>query len=119
MEIVLMYTFVVDLPVTVKISFAHHLGNLLVGKVFSEGCYHHILQLVRRDEPVAIPVKHPECLANLPLRIRVLRFLCHHRGELREVDRSISLHTKPKQLSQRLHHSDNKMVRLHYRYLVS
>merc|ERR1712124_104354 len=52
---------VVDLPVTIHISLADHLINLLIGELLAQ-VGHHVTKLGRADEAVAVTVKDLEGL---------------------------------------------------------
>ena len=82
-------TFVVDLPVAVNVGLPDHLVHLLVRQLLAQ-VGHHVPQLRRADEAVAVLVEHSERLPDLLLTVRVLHLPRHHRQELGEVDSAIA-----------------------------
>ncbi|KAK8957619.1 hypothetical protein KSP39_PZI001215 [Platanthera zijinensis] len=81
---------VVDLSITINISFADHLINLLICQLLSKVC-HDMAKLGSRDEPILILVKHPEGLLELLLRVCILHFAGHEVEEFWEVNCPIAI----------------------------
>ena len=84
------YTFVVDLTVTIDISLADHLVDLLVGELLAQ-IGHDVTQLSRRYEAVAVLVEDAERFADLLFGVRVLHLARHHRQELWKVDGAVAV----------------------------
>jgi len=82
-------TFVIDLTVTIDISLTDHLVDLLVCEFLAQIC-HHVTQLGRRDEAVAVLVEHSEGFPDLLFAIGVLHFACHHCKEFWEVNCAVA-----------------------------
>ena len=83
-------TLVVDLSISVDISLADHFVDLFIGQLLTQVC-HNVSEFGGRDEAVAILIEDPESFSDLLFRIRVFHFPGHHRKELREVDRPVSV----------------------------
>ena len=81
---------IVDLPVTVDVCLADHLVDLLVRQLLAE-VRHDVAQLGRGDEAVTVLVEDLEGLLDLLSTVRVLHLSCHHREELGEVNRAVSV----------------------------
>ena len=84
------FTFVVDLAVTVEISFSNPLVDLLVGELLAQ-ISHDVAELSGRDESVAVLVEDAEGLADLLLTVRVLHLARHHCEKLRKVDSAVAV----------------------------
>ena len=61
-----MFTFIVDLAVSINISLSDHLVHLLVSQLLPQ-VGHHVTQLCGADEAVAVLVKDPEGFSDLLL----------------------------------------------------
>merc|ERR1719336_3566857 len=84
------FTFIVDLTVPVNIGFPDHLIHLLIGELLSQ-VGHHVPELSRGDETVAVLVEDAERLPDLLLAVCVLHLPGHHGEELGEVDRAVAV----------------------------
>merc|ERR1712117_692932 len=84
------FTFIVDLTVPVNIGFPDHLIHLFIGELLSQ-VGHHMPELSRGDETVAILVEDAERLPDLLLAVCVLHLPGHHGEELGEVDRAVAV----------------------------
>ena len=82
---------VVDLAITIDVSLADHLIDLLVGHVLSE-IEHDVLQLSSGDKTVPISVEYLKCVQNLLFGVPILGFLRHHGDELGEIDGAVPVH---------------------------
>lgn len=82
--------FVVDLSITIDISFADHLIDLLISELLSK-VGHDVTQLGSGDESVSVLVEDLERLEDLLLGIGVLHLSGHHRKELGEINCSITV----------------------------
>ena len=78
-------TFIINLSVTVDVCLPDHFIDLLISELLAK-VGHYMPQLCCRDEPIAILVKHTECLSDLLFAVRVLHLPCHHSQKLWEVD---------------------------------
>jgi hypothetical protein len=58
---IMIITFIVDLTVSVDVCLPDHLVHLLVGQLLAQ-VGHHVTQLGRRDETVAVLQKHKELI---------------------------------------------------------
>merc|ERR1711910_189913 len=67
-----------------------HLIHLLIGELLSQ-VGHHVPELSRGDETVAVLVEDAERLPNLLLAVCVLHLPGHHGEELGEVDRAVAV----------------------------
>jgi len=76
---------VVDLPVTIDVSLADHLVDLLVRELLAQ-VGHDVTELGGGDETVTVLVEDLERLQDLLLGVGVLHLAGHHSQELREVD---------------------------------
>jgi len=81
---------VVDLAITIDISLADHLIDLLVGELLAEVC-HDVAELGGGDETIAVLVEDLERLLDLLLGVGVLHLARHHGQELGEVDGAIAI----------------------------
>jgi hypothetical protein len=54
-------TFIVDLTVSVNVCLPDHLVHLFIGQLLAQ-VGHHVTQLGRRDETVAVLKKHKELI---------------------------------------------------------
>ena len=59
-----MFTFIVDLAVSINISLSNHLVHLLISQLLPQ-VGHHVTQLGGADEAVAVLVEHPEGFSDL------------------------------------------------------
>merc|ERR1719517_267161 len=67
---------VIDLAVPVDVCLADHLIDLLICELFPE-IGHHMAELGRTDEAVAVAVEDLECFDQLLLCVCVLHLPCH------------------------------------------
>merc|ERR1712118_111856 len=81
---------IIDLPISINISFTDHLINLLIGQLFSKVC-HHVPQLRSTNESIAITIKHLEGLNQLFFGVCILHLPGHQGKELWEIDGTISI----------------------------
>jgi hypothetical protein len=81
---------VVDLSVTIHISFTDHLIDFLVSELLTE-VGHDVAQFSSRNESIAILVEHTECFLDFFLRICVLHLASHKGEELREINGAIAI----------------------------
>ena len=61
-----MFTFIIDLTVSINISLSDHLVHLLVSQLLPQ-VSHHVAELGSADEAVAVLVEHPEGFSDLLL----------------------------------------------------
>jgi len=81
---------VVDLTITIHISFPDHLLNLVFGKLFAQ-IRHNMSQLRRANEPIPILIENLESLPDLLLTVRILHLPSHHGQKLGEVDGAVTV----------------------------
>ena len=81
---------VIDLSITINVSFPDHLINFFIGQFFPK-CGHDLSEFSSRDELVPIPVEDFESFPQLFLSISVLDFPGHQSKELWEINGSISV----------------------------
>merc|ERR1719343_1479665 len=81
---------IVDLAVPIDVCFPNHLIYLLVRELLPE-IRHHVAELGRADEAVAVAIEDLEGLDQLLLRVCVLHLPRHQRQELWEVDRAVAV----------------------------
>merc|ERR1711948_200056 len=82
--------FVINLTVAINISFPDHFINFFIGQLFAKIC-HHMAQLGRANEAVAIPVEDLKCFNQFLLCIGIFHFPCHERKKLWEINCTISI----------------------------
>merc|ERR1719198_274986 len=81
---------VVDLAITIYVSFANHFIDFFVGKLLTE-IGHDMAQLCCTDEAITVAIKHLECLDELLFCVYVFHLPGHQTEELREVNGAITI----------------------------
>ena len=128
-------TVVIDLAIAIHIRLANHFLHLGLGQFLAYTLAlstrrrnrpssekksaltqvgHHVSQLCRADEPVAVLVKHLEGFLDFFFAVRIAHLARHHGQELGKVDRAVSVRIHfvdhvlqlgfCRVLSQRAHH---------------
>lgn len=82
--------FVIDLAISVNISFTNHLINLLIGELLTQ-VGHNVTKFGGGNETVAVLVEHLEGFQDFFFRISILHLARHHRQKLREINRSATI----------------------------
>jgi len=81
---------VVDLAITVGVSFTDHLIDFFVGELFAE-VGHDVTKFGGGDETIAVLVKDSECFSDFFLGVGGLHLSCHHGKEFWEVNGAVAI----------------------------